>query len=70
MSFAKQLIDSFIRKLFCELKKYTKGEEAWNLLTTVVSKMCKRLTIVIKGAANAKYHSSKTDHITEFIWTI
>ena len=38
VSFAEQLINSFMGELFCELKKISgaKDEEAWNLVTTAM----------------------------------
>ena len=70
VSFAEQLIDSFMGELFCELKKTSgaKEEEAWNLVTTAVSKMFKWLRVVRKGAASAKNHNNKVDQLAEVIW--
>ena len=63
IAFTEMLIDSFMGELFSELKMTSgaKDDEAWGLLTTVVSKMFKWLRVVRFGASSAKSHTNKID---------
>ena len=70
VAFAEMLIDSFMGELFGELKATSgaKDDEAWGLVTTVVSKMFKWLRVVRMGAASAKSHTNRIDQMAEVIW--
>ena len=69
VAFAEMLIDSFMGELFCELKTTSgaKDDEAWGLVTTVVSKLFKWLRVVRMGAASAKNHTNRVDQMAEVI---
>ncbi len=70
VSFVEQLIYSFMGEMYQELKMTSgaKEEEAWNLVTTAVSKMFKWLRVVRKSASSAKNHGNRIDQMAEVIW--
>ena len=71
VAFAEMLIDSFMGGLFSELQMASgaNDDEAWGLVTTVVSKMLKWLRVVRMGAASAKNHTNRVDQMAEVIQT-